>query len=90
MIEAFVVDPEVLQRLGEHAKAISDFRSGFGNFNSTQNAFLVGPVAMVQQGPWMSNYIENLKPAWNRWRMPEEKLELEKKLARCGQGHVAG
>lgn len=52
--------------------AMSEFRQGFGNFNSAQNPFLTGDVAMVMQGPWMGNYIENLKPTMNRWRMTKE------------------
>lgn len=57
-------------RLGQ--EAVGEFRAGFGNFNSPQNAFLAGQVAMVQQGPWMANYIENLKPSMNRWKMSKE------------------
>lgn len=58
-------------RLGKDS--MTDFTSGFGQFNSTQNAFLSGAVAMEQEGPWMANYIENLKPSMNRWRFPKEK-----------------
>lgn len=57
-------------RLGQDA--VGDFQAGFGNFNSPQNAFLAGKVAMVQQGPWMANYIENLNPSMNRWKMSKE------------------
>jgi len=39
------------------------FQSGFGNFSSPQNAFLSGKVAMVMQGVWMANYINNNNPA---------------------------
>ena len=60
---------------------LSEFRSGFGQFNSSQNPFLTGSVMMVQQGPWMANYIENLKPEWNRWNMPEERRRLDEQLA---------
>jgi len=38
------------------------FRSGFGSFNSPQNAFMAGKVAMVLQGVWMHNFIKNYAP----------------------------
>jgi ABC-type glycerol-3-phosphate transport system substrate-binding protein len=62
--------PEVIQtyqwvqsyskRLGK--SAVADFRSGFGNFDSPQNAFIAGTVAMVQQGTYMANFIHNIRP----------------------------
>ncbi|MDX1933091.1 MAG: ABC transporter substrate-binding protein [Capsulimonadales bacterium] len=57
-------------RLGKDA--MTDFTSGFGQFNSTQNAFLSGAVAMEQEGPWMANFIEDLKPSMNRRKFPKE------------------
>jgi multiple sugar transport system substrate-binding protein len=33
-----------------------------GGFATVQNAFIAGRVAMEQQGPWMANFIHNLKP----------------------------
>jgi multiple sugar transport system substrate-binding protein len=33
-----------------------------GGFNTVQNAFIAGRVAMEQQGPWMANFIHMLKP----------------------------
>ncbi len=33
-----------------------------GGFNTVQNAFIAGRVAMEQQGPWMANFIHILKP----------------------------
>jgi ABC-type glycerol-3-phosphate transport system substrate-binding protein len=67
------------ERLGKDL--VSDFKSGFGSFNSTQNAFLTGEVAMVQQGPWMANYIENLKPSMNhlKWTKQEEMKQPKEK-----------
>jgi multiple sugar transport system substrate-binding protein len=41
---------------------IFTFRSGFGNFNSPENAFMAGKVAMVMQGVWMANFIEKNNP----------------------------
>ncbi len=49
------------KRLGKDA--VSEFKSGTGNFDSPQNPFLIGSVVMEQQGPWMANYILNLKPS---------------------------
>jgi len=38
------------------------FRQGFGSFDSPQNAFLAGKVAMVLQGVWMANFIRFHNP----------------------------
>lgn len=43
------------------------FRDGFGNFASPQNAFFTGRVAMVLQGPWIYNFIQNYAPADFEW-----------------------
>jgi len=52
------------QRLGR--KSINDFQSGVAGgavqWDSPQNPFLTGVVAMEMHGPWMANYIRNLKP----------------------------
>jgi ABC-type sugar transport system permease subunit/ABC-type glycerol-3-phosphate transport system substrate-binding protein len=42
--------------------ALQTFRSTFGNFATAQDSFLSGKVAMVLQGVWLSNYIEQLAP----------------------------
>jgi multiple sugar transport system substrate-binding protein len=54
--------------------SLTSFRSGFGNFDSPQNPFLAGTVLMEQQGPWMANYIDHLRPDLQRllWSKPEE------------------
>lgn len=44
------------------AGALQTFRSGFGNFNSPQNGFMAGQVAMVPQGVWMYNFITKYSP----------------------------
>ncbi len=64
-------------RLGK--QAISSFKSGLGNFDSPQNAFLAGTVIMEQQGPWMGNYIYNLKPSMSevKWK---RSIEMTKPL----------
>jgi multiple sugar transport system substrate-binding protein len=62
--------------------AMLDFRSGLpqlNNFDSPQNPFMTGLIAMEQQGPWLANYIEKLNPKMNRWKMSKEE---EKKLPR--------
>jgi ABC-type glycerol-3-phosphate transport system substrate-binding protein len=38
------------------------FKQGFGTFDSPQNAFLSGRVAMVLQGVWMANFIRFHNP----------------------------
>lgn len=43
--------------------AVNEFQASTGNFDSPQNPFLAGTLAMTQQGPWMANYIINLNPA---------------------------
>ncbi len=69
--------------------AVSEFRSGLGGFGSTQNPFLIGRLAMMQQGPWMANFIENLAPEMNRWNVPAEQLRREKDFSqlRTGMSH---
>ncbi len=46
----------------EAAKALELFRQGFGNYNTPQNAFLAGKVAMEIQGPWLANMVEEFAP----------------------------
>jgi ABC-type glycerol-3-phosphate transport system substrate-binding protein len=77
VIKAFEWIQSYSKRLGK--QSMSDFRSGFGSFSSAQNPFLTGTIAMEQQGPWMANYIENLNPKMNRWKMSKE---AERKLPR--------
>ena len=57
--------------------SISDFRSALGVFDSPQNGFLSGTVAMEQQGPWMANYIEHLAPQMNRWHVSQAQQSRE-------------
>ncbi|MDP1661353.1 MAG: ABC transporter substrate-binding protein [Phycisphaerales bacterium] len=49
----------------EAAKALELFRQGFGNYNTPQNAFLAGKVAMEIQGPWLANMVEEFAPGLN-------------------------
>jgi multiple sugar transport system substrate-binding protein len=43
--------------------ALQTFQDSFGTYDSPQNAFLAGKVAMVCQGPWLSNVIKEYNPA---------------------------
>jgi ABC-type glycerol-3-phosphate transport system substrate-binding protein len=60
--------------------AVTDFQSGFGNFDSPQNPFLCGQVYMEQQGPWMANYIDHQTPAWQRLLWSRD-VEMTKSIA---------
>lgn len=64
VVKAFDWLTSYTRRLGRNQ--INDFRSGvsggMGNWDSPQNPFLSGAIAMIQQGPWMGNYIQKLKP----------------------------
>ena len=44
-------------------RAVDNFQSGFGQFNSPLNAFMCGKVAMEIQGPYFANFIRRNKPA---------------------------
>jgi ABC-type glycerol-3-phosphate transport system substrate-binding protein len=44
-------------------EAVSEFSTAQGGFNSAQNAFIAGKLAMQMQGPWMANFIHLLNPA---------------------------
>jgi multiple sugar transport system substrate-binding protein len=87
-----LTDPKVIQtytwfqnyakRMG--AQHFADFQSGLGTVDSPQNAFLVGTVLMEQQGPWMANYFEHQKPAfqrllWSREEAMSKPLEERRK-----------
>jgi ABC-type glycerol-3-phosphate transport system substrate-binding protein len=72
------------ERLGE--ASMTEFRSGFGGFASPQNPFLTGTVAMVQQGPWMANFIEKLNPAMNRWGMTSEQVARDEAMNAVAAG----
>ncbi len=69
------------QRIGKDA--LAEFRSGFNSgstnlFDTPQNPFLVGQIAMMQQGPWVAAFIEKLKPSMNRWHVPADQIQREK------------
>ncbi len=72
VIKAYQWVQSYSKRLG--TEAINEFHSGVGTFDSPQNPFLTGMVAMEQQGPWMANYIAHLKPSMSEvhWPMSED------------------
>jgi len=49
------------------AENLLAFHDGFGNFASPQNPFFTGRVAMVLQGSWMFNFIQNYAPPGFEW-----------------------
>ena len=64
-------------RMGKDA--MTSFQSGFGNFDSPQNAFLAGQVAMEEQGPFMANFIYKQNPHMSTLLWPKEQ-ELQMPL----------
>ena len=49
------------KRMGN--QAVGEFRAGLGQFDSPQNSFLAGIVAMEQQGTFLANFIQSHKPS---------------------------
>ncbi len=64
VVAAFTWVQGYSQRLG--SEALSEFSSSLGGFNSVENPFISDKVAMEQQGPWMANYIHDLKPSMEK------------------------
>jgi ABC-type glycerol-3-phosphate transport system substrate-binding protein len=50
-----------------------DFQNSLGAFDSPQNPVLVGKLVMQQQGPWMANRINHLKPSMSEVLVPHDK-----------------
>lgn len=42
---------------------VAAFKGAMGSFDSPENGFIAGKVAMVIQGVWMANFIRNYNPA---------------------------
>ena len=57
MIRAFDWVQSYSKRLGKDA--VTDFRSGVGNYDSPQNAFLAGKTAIISQGTFFAQVIHN-------------------------------
>jgi len=55
-------------RLGK--AALTDFSSAAGGFGTPNSPFIAGTCAMVLQGPWMGNFMFNLRPASCEWIAP--------------------
>jgi multiple sugar transport system substrate-binding protein len=75
------------KRIGKDS--MSEFRSGFGNWTSTQNPFIAGTVAMEMQGPWMVSTFEKFQPQMNHWRIPaseDRKLSAMQRRDNCEWG----
>jgi multiple sugar transport system substrate-binding protein len=93
-----LTDPKVVQaynwirsyslRLGKDS--MSEFRSSLGGFDSPNNPFMAGKLAMEQQGPWLSNYIENNRPELNRVLTGDKKLEMTWPTEKRRQNYVWG
>jgi len=66
VVKAYTWVQSYSKRLGP--QAVTEFRSGLGNFDSPQNAFLSGAVAMELQGTFLANFIHNQKPSMDgKW-----------------------
>jgi multiple sugar transport system substrate-binding protein len=61
VIRAYSWIQEYSKRLG--AESETQFRSALGSFDSPQNAFLAGKVAMEQQGTFFASFIQKQKPS---------------------------
>lgn len=59
-VEAFLWVKSYAERYGRDK--LLQFRSGFGGFDSPQNAFIDGRVSMEIQGVWFSNFIRRHRP----------------------------
>lgn len=82
MIRAFKWLHSYYKRLGTNA--VTNFRSGFGNYTSAQNPFLIGKVAMIQQGPWIAIYLEQYRPDMNRLIVPKNlEVFLPQNMRNC-------
>lgn len=59
---------------------VQTFQQGFGNFQSTENPFLTGKVAMVLQGVWMDNFVDRFRPGMEYvvapWPHPADRPDL--------------
>ncbi len=64
VVAAFTWVQSYSKKYGEDA--ITEFSNGVqGQFNSPANPFMVGRIAMEQQGSWMANYIHQNRPSFD-------------------------
>jgi len=61
VVRAYTWIQSYSKRFGSQSETA--FRSSLGTFDSPQNAFLAGKVAMEQQGTFFANFIEKQKPS---------------------------
>jgi ABC-type glycerol-3-phosphate transport system substrate-binding protein len=61
VVRAYTWIQSYSKRLGSQVE--TEFRAGLGNFDSPQNAFLAGMVAMEQQGTFLANFIQKQRPS---------------------------
>jgi len=74
------------QRLG--LQTLMDYQqNGLVNFDSPQNLLLIGKLVMQQQGPWMANYIDHLRPSMSQVVVPKSQ---EWKLANRADNYAWG
>jgi ABC-type glycerol-3-phosphate transport system substrate-binding protein len=74
---------------------IAEFRSGFNSggislFDTPQNPFLVGSIAIEAQGPWISAFIEKYDPAFDRWHVPADQVKRESDFPKIQTGMTRG
>ncbi len=70
VVAAYEWMAEYARRIGP--MSMGEFRSGLGGTLSSQNPFITGQVAMIQQGPWMAAYIDTFGPQMNRLKWEKE------------------
>lgn len=61
VLKAFEWMESFPRKLGKDA--VAEFSTSQGGFNSPQNSFMAGTLAMELQGPWMANFIHQQKPS---------------------------
>lgn len=68
------------KRLGKDA--LTQFSSAAGGFGTPNSPFIAGTCAMVLQGPWMGNYMFNLRPSSCEWIAPRSVEMFLPRIAR--------
>src|SRR6185369_14676605 len=80
VVEAFTWLKSYSDRIG-----VPQLRGFFGslpenaNFDAPVNPFMTGAVAMVKEGPWFANLVNNQKPEMSAWKISKDE---ERKLPR--------
>ena len=77
VVRAFQWVQSYSKRLGNGA--VDEFRSGLGAFDSPQNSFLAGQMAMEQQGTFFANFINKHNPdlVWGAAPFPSDDPALK-------------